>query len=189
MQSTTTKVSMLDQRDIDRLEELDKERVEAYMKTTLGPPQAANVPEGWNILVELDALPDGREYAVEYLRGGIALGHGWQPLRETYEHDLVARAKAFERTKESGQPTRIVASFSPPSRPGKAYPASRILTVCVFYERDEKVFIAMRVGDVLIEQEVRHASDGAGGEIRVVKYDGETNLGPQDSLKGLEHSA
>ncbi|KKN45390.1 hypothetical protein LCGC14_0683760 [marine sediment metagenome] len=157
-------------------DEDDVEMVEEYKTAELGLPQEADIPEKYDLLAALN-LPEKGRCAFEYLPAGIRLGQGWKAEETIFDHTLVARAAAFQRCATLGHPTRVILQTS-----------KGPFTICLFYRKEEKVFIVVRVSDEkILEQEVLYSVDEVGkGEIKVTEVtDDEGSLGKENTFKGL----
>lgn len=164
---------------IKDLGEDDAEMIEEYQSAKLGKPTEMQFPEEYD-LVEKLSLPEVGIHYIEYLPAGILLGIEWRLDDCKYDSGLVARAAAFQRCLSSALPVRVL-----------LYTKKGPWVACVFFKRDNKVFIAARISETqMIEQEVIHQVDETGGDMIVKEAaNNERDLGKDSPLIGLGYQA
>lgn len=139
--------------DLRDLEGLDDEEALEFLRAKLGPAQEVDLPQTWQDVISLECYANGLDYTVEHLQAGIALGRGWKALPEKYYTDVVARARAYERARDSGQLTRVTVQVG-----------RKTVPTCIFYKEDNKIYIAVPLEDGrALRQEVRFSLDISGG--------------------------
>lgn len=162
--------------DDEKLDEEDDERAKEFMRLCYSPPTKGQMPEGWQILSEIPVMPSKGNFYVEELVGAITAGRGWQVLDQKFTYDLLARQKAWEIA-NAGNPARVLYVFK------KSATKSDIYEQCIFYKKDGKIYIALRVNDeIVLEQEVDGPYDTVGNEPEIRKQVQEEC---KDVLRGL----
>ncbi len=156
----------------EELDEEDNERVKEFMRLCYSPPTKGRMPEGWRILSEIPVMPSKGEFYVEEIAGAIIAGRGWQVLDQKFTYDLLARQKAYEIA-NSGKPARVLYVIK------KSATKSDVYEQCLFYKRDNKIYIALRTNDeIILEQEVDGPYDTVGNEPEIRKQ-------VQEECKGI----
>lgn len=162
MDYTIKKTSSLNEMDLSALDGLDDDALREFARTKLGLPEEATLPENWQDVASLPYYADGLEYSVEFLQGGVALGQGWKAIKETFNKDIRARARAYEKTRDTGLISRVLVRTK----------GRKLVPVCIFYEENDKRYIAVQLEDGrTLRQEIRHPLDAAGGKLEEVCLD------------------
>lgn len=163
---------MNDKRDLD---EEDVEKLTEFERLSYGPPRPGSLPDGWRSLADLPEIPDKGSYYVEELAGGITLGRGWSN-RTSFDYDLLARQQAWEIA-NNGNPARVLYGHK------KSALRTDLFVHCVFYKKDDKVYISFRTDDqTVLEQEVGGPYDTTGGQLVTIEVQDGKSL---RILKGL----
>lgn len=144
---------------LDQLDEEGQELFHQFEHMIYKKPEPFVLPEEWQLLCELPALPSKGYFYVEYMQAGTGIGRGWTRLDgEAFQYDMLARMWAWKHTASNSQPARVLQSV------GK-----NLYPICMFFKKNDKVLVSFRLPDGReLEQETSDPYDLSGmSELKV----------------------
>lgn len=154
----------MNDRDTEKLEPEDQERLAKLKRVIHGEPRPAVLPEQMCLLDRSsEARPVYEIYGAEYMRTGVGLGRGWKLIEDQTPFEQVARARALEETLEHSRYTRVVGAWRDK---GSRSALWKTEVLCYYYMRDNKLFAAVASPEGgFLEQQLLNAFDHLGGDI------------------------